>query len=78
MLLLIFRFSAYKIFVILTTAPVLCVVAGFIAIAVIAYESLTSRAVSISSWVALVMAWSVYAFGQYVMTDYASGYSILQ
>ena len=75
---LFFYFNANKLFVILTTVPVLSLIAGFIAIAVIVYESLRMRGVSTRCWIALVLALSVYAFGQFVMTDYASGYSIVQ
>ena len=77
-LLLFFYFSDSKPFVILTTAPALGVIAGFIAIVVIGYESLKMRAVSTRIWAALALALSVYAFGDFVMKDYASGYSVLQ
>lgn len=77
-LLLFFCFSDSKLFVILTTAPALSVIAGIIAIAVIAYELLRMRAVSTRSWAALALALSVYAFGDFVMKDYAGGYSIVQ
>lgn len=73
-----FYFSASKIFLILTTAPALSVFAGFIAIAVIAYESLKMRTVSTRSWAMLALAITAYGISDFVLTDYASGYSILQ
>jgi hypothetical protein len=63
---------------ILTTAPALSVFAGFIAIAVIAYESLKMRTVSTRSWAMLALAITAYGISDFVLTDYASGYSILQ
>ena len=77
---LFFYFSADddKFFIILTTAPVLSVIAGFIAIAVLAYESLKMRAVPTRVWTALAFAIAAYWWSDFVLIDYASGYSVLQ
>jgi uncharacterized membrane protein HdeD (DUF308 family) len=77
---LFFYFSSHddKLFIILTTAPVLSVIAGFIAIAVLAYESLKMRAVPTRVWTALALAFAAYWWSDFVLIDYASGYSVLQ
>ena len=75
---LFFYLGAHKPFVILTTVPVLSVIAGIIAIAVIAYESLKMRTVATRSWAALALAFIAYWFSDFILIDYASGYSILQ
>ena len=70
---LFFLVGTSKPFVILTSATPIGAIAGLIAVAVIAYESFKHRTVSTRSWVALVLAFAVYAFGDFVIIDYASG-----
>jgi hypothetical protein len=54
-------------------APALSIIAGFIAIAVIAYESLKMRMVSTRNWAALAFAITAYGVSDFVLIDSASG-----
>ncbi len=74
---LFFYFGDRKLFIILTTAPALSVIAGFIALAVIAYESPKTRIISAAGWAALALAVSAFWLSDFVVIDYASGYFIL-
>jgi len=75
---LFFYVGTSKPFIVLTSASPISIVAGFIATAAIAYESLKVRTVSVRCLGAFALAVAAYAFGDYVIRDYASGYSILQ
>lgn len=75
---LFFYLGASKPFIVLTSAVPISIVAGFIATAAIAYELLKVRTVSVRCLGALVLAVAVHAFGDFVIRDYASSYSILQ
>lgn len=75
---LFFYFGASKPFIVLTSAVPISIIAGFIAIVAIAYESVRKGSVSVRCLGALALAVAAYAFGEFVIRDYASGYSILQ
>ena len=75
---LFFYVGDSKPFIILTSANPIAMVAGLIATAAIAYESIKVRTVSMSCLGAFALAVAVYAFGDFVIRDYASGYSVLQ
>ena len=67
-----------KPFIVLTSAVPISMIAGLIATAAIAYESLKEGTVPVRCWGAFALAVAAYAFGDFVIRDYASGYSILQ
>jgi hypothetical protein len=75
---LVFFLGTSKPFIILTSAAPLSIFAGLIATAVIAFESLRLRTVSVDSLGAFALAVATYAFANFVIRDYASGYSVLQ
>ena len=75
---LFFYFGASKPFIILTSAVPISFIAGFIAIVAIAYESVRKRSVSVTCLGAFALAVAAYTFGEFVIRDYASGYSLLQ
>ena len=61
-----------KPFIVLTSASPLSIYAGIIAAAAIAYESLRFRTVSTTCLAAFALALATYAFGDFVIRDYAS------
>lgn len=67
-----FYISMSKPFIILTSAAPISIFAWFIAIAVIAYESLKGRAISTRSIWAFVLAIATYMFSDFVIIDYAN------
>ena len=75
---LFFYFGDSKPFIVLTSAVPISIIAGFIAIVAIAYESVRKGSVSVRCLGAFALAVAAYAFGEFVIRDYASGYSILQ
>ena len=75
---LFFYVGDNKPFIILTSAVPISMIAGLIATAAIAYELLTVGTVLVRCWGAFALAVAAYAFGEFVIRDYASGYSILQ
>ncbi|MDJ0712446.1 MAG: hypothetical protein QNJ14_18820 [Woeseiaceae bacterium] len=70
---LFFYVGASKPFIILTSAVPISMIAGFIATAAIAYQSLKSRSVSVRCFGAFALAIAAYAFGNFVIRDYAGG-----
>lgn len=75
---LFFHLGTSKPFFILTSAAPTSVIAGLIATATIAYQSLRFRTVSRSGLTAFALAVASYTFANHVIRDYAAGYSILQ
>lgn len=75
---LYFYFGASKPFIVLTSAVPTSMIAGVIAVAAIAYESVRKSSVSARCLGAFALAVATYALGEFVIRDYASGYSILQ
>lgn len=78
MLSLFFYFGTSKPFIVLTSAVPISIIAGIIAVVAIAYESLRKGSVSVMCLGALALSASAYTFGEFVIRDYARGYSILQ
>lgn len=74
---LFFYFGDSKPFIVLTSAVPISIIAGIIAIGAIAYESVKKGSVSVRCLGAFALAVAAYAFGEFVIRDYASGYSIL-
>ena len=75
---LYFYFGTSKPFIVLTSAVPISMIAGVIAVATIAYESVRKSSVSVRCLGALALAVVTYSLGEFVIRDYASGYSILQ
>lgn len=70
---LFFHVGESKPFIILTSATPISFFAGILASVAIAYESLRFRTVSAQCLVALALAVATYAFGDFVIRDFASG-----
>ena len=62
-----------KPFIVLTSAPPLSMIAGIIATAAIAYESIRRRTVSTRCVAAFALAVVAYSFSDFVIRDYANG-----
>ena len=75
---LFFYIGTSKPFIILTSAAPISIFAGLIATVTIAYESLRLRSVSVDSLGALALAVATHTLANFVIRDYASGYSVLQ
>ena len=70
-----FRADEDKIFVIFTSTPALSVIAGFIAIIVLLYDSLKMRTRPTRDWAALSLAFVTYWLSGFVLTDYVRAFS---
>lgn len=65
-----------KVFVIFTTTPALSVIAGFLAILVLVYDSLKRPAVPTIDWATLALAFATYWLSGFVLRDFVSRYPV--